>query len=387
MLQVKNANANQGNTRNFSLLGDPALRLAIPQYNVVTTSINGLPISTMDTLKALTKASVSGFIADQNGQKISNFNGVLYPTIFDKAVEVNTLNNDGAGIFRFSSRESKVFKGRASVKNGDFSFDFIVPKDISYSFGEGKISYYSDNGKEDANGYTESFIIGGSNSNGIVDEVGPQLDLYLNDESFVYGGITDENPILLAKLFDEQGINTVGNGIGHDLVAILDQNTDNSIILNDYFESEIDNYTKGEIQFQLNDLAEGRHTITLKAWDNANNSSEKTVEFNVISSKEIELDNVLNYPNPFTTNTEFLFQHNQPGIPLDVKLEIFTVSGKLVKTISQVVVSEGYLSRDIRWNGRDDYGDRIGKGVYVYKLKVRSRNGSVSEKYEKLVIL
>ena len=387
MLQVKNANANQGNTRNFSLLGDPALRLAIPEYDVITTSINGKPISSVDTLRALSKATVTGYIADQNGQKIPDFNGVLYPTIFDKVVEVNTLNNDGAGVFRFNSRESKIFKGRASVTNGEFSFEFIVPKDISYSFGEGKISYYSDNGQEDGNGYTESFIIGGSNSNAIIDEVGPQIDVYLNDESFVYGGITDENPILLAKLFDEQGINTVGNGIGHDLVAILDQNTDNSIILNDYFESEIDNYTKGEIQFQLSELSEGKHTITLKAWDNANNSSEKTVEFNVISSKEIELDNVLNYPNPFTTNTEFLFQHNQPGIPLDVKLEIFTVSGKLVKSINQVVVSEGYISRDIRWNGRDDYGDRIGKGVYVYKLKVRSRNGSVSEKYEKLVIL
>lgn len=387
MLEVKNANADQGNTRNFTLLGDPALRLAIPKYKVITSSINGKPLTTTDTLRALSKATVSGYIADQNGQKITNFNGVLYPTIFDKLTEKSTLNNDGGGIFKYKSRESKIFKGKTTITNGDFTFDFIVPKDISYSFGSGKISYYAENGTEDGNGYTEKFIIGGSSTNSHTDEIGPEIEVYLNDASFIYGSITDENPLLYAKLYDEQGINTVGNGIGHDLVAIIDQNTDNSIILNDYYESEIDNYTKGEIRFQLEGLSEGKHTLTLKAWDNANNSSEKTIEFNVVSSKDIEIKNVLNYPNPFTTNTSFIFQHNQPGIPLDVKLEIFTVSGKLVKSIDQVVVTEGYLSRDIYWNGRDDYGDRIGKGVYVYKLKVRSRNGTTTEKFEKLVIL
>ncbi len=387
MLEVKNINATQGNTRNFSLLGDPALKIAIPRYEVLTTQINGKPISQMDTLRALSKATISGIVTDGNGNQLNDFNGLIYPTVFDKERDKKTLNNTGGGVFNYSARESKIFKGKATVVNGAFSFEFVVPKDISYNFGQGKISYYADNAQVDGNGFTERFILGGSDPNAVIDNQGPAIELYMNDASFVYGGITNESPYLLANLSDDQGINTVGNGIGHDLVAILDQNTENAIVLNDYYEAETDSYQRGSIRYLLSELPEGRHTLTLKAWDNANNSSEKTIEFNVVSEKDIKIENLVNYPNPFTTNTEFIFQHNQPGTPMDVKIEVFTVSGKLVKSIDQVVVSEGFLSRDIRWNGRDDFGDRIGKGVYVYKLKVRSRNGSVTEKYEKLVIL
>ena len=387
-MNVKNDNANQTNTRNFTLLGDPSLTLPMPYYQVITTEINGNPANgTPDTLNALSKATISGYVADLNGNKLNNFNGLIYPTVFDKQKRVQTLSNDGVPPFPYDIRENVLFKGKASVTNGDFSFDFVVPKDISYNFGSGKVSYYGTNKQDDANGSTTNLIIGGSNPNATDDQLGPQIELFMNDESFVYGGITDNNPILLAKLSDDQGINTVGNGIGHDIVAILDGNTEDAFVLNEFYEADLDNYQSGRVNFPFKDLTEGKHTITLKAWDVANNSAESTIEFNVVEDREIAIDNLVNYPNPFTTNTEFIFQHNQPGIPLDVKLEIFTVSGKLVKSIDEVVVSEGYLSRDIRWDGRDDFGDRIGKGVYVYKIKVRSRNGSVTEKYEKLVIL
>ena len=312
---------------------------------------------------------------------------MIYPTVYDKQKNVETLNNDGGAAFKYNIRDNVLFKGKASVTNGEFSFEFVVPKDISYSFGEGKISYYGNNSTQDANGYTYQLAIGGSNPNAVADEVGPQIELFMNDESFVYGGITNNEPVLLAKLNDAQGINTVGNGIGHDIVAILDGNTEDAFVLNEYYEADLDNYQSGQVRFPFTELSEGKHTITLKAWDVANNSSESTIEFTVVESGDIKIQNLVNYPNPFTTNTEFIFQHNQPGIPLDVKLDIFTVSGKLVKSFNEVVVNDGYLSRDIRWDGRDDYGDRIGKVVYVYKLKVRSRNGSVTEKYEKLVIL
>jgi hypothetical protein len=386
-LEVKNMNAYSNNSRNFSLLGDPAVVLAMPQHQVVTTSVNGSPVGTVDTLNALSKATITGYVADYNGNKLTNFNGTLYTTVFDKAKEEKTLNNDGGGVFTYEVQDSRLFKGKATVKNGDFSFSFIVPKDIAYNYGEGKLSFYSEDGKEDANGFFNDFIIGGSNPQAIADDKGPEMELYINDENFIYGGVTDANPVLLADLSDDFGINTVGSGIGHDLVAILDDDTENAFILNDYYEAEIDDYTKGRITFPFNDLPEGKHTLRVKAWDVANNSTEKTIEFTVVEAKEVQIDNLLNYPNPFTTNTEFIFQHNQAGVPMDVKLEIFTVSGKLVKAFNTVVVNEGFISRDIRWNGRDDFGDKIGKGVYVYKLKVRSRNGSTTEKFEKLVIL
>jgi len=386
-LEVKNFNAYSSNSRNFSLLGDPAIRLAIPKENVVTTTINGIPLAQADTLNALSQVTIAGIISDNNGNKLSNFNGVVYPTVFDKVEEKSTLNNDGGGVFTFQTRERRIFKGKATVSNGDFTFTFVVPKDISYSYGSGKISYYAENQLTDANGYSEDLVIGGSNPNLVQDEQGPQMDLFLNDESFVYGGVTDENPRLLLNLKDDQGINTVGSGIGHDIVATLDGNSENSFILNDYYEAAVDDHTQGVVSFPFTELSPGKHSLKVKAWDVANNSSTKTIEFTVVKDQEVKIENLVNYPNPFTTNTEFIFQHNQSGVVMDVKLEVFTISGKLVKSIDQIIVNDGFVSKDIRWDGRDDFGDRIGKGVYMYKLKVRSANGSTSEKIEKLVIL
>lgn len=386
-LYVKNFNAYSTNSRNFSLLGDPAIRLAIPKESVVTTTINGKPIAQADTLNALTTVTVAGEVTDDDGNKLSDFNGFVYPTVFDKIETKQTLNNDGGGVFAFDTRERRIFKGKATVTNGDFNFSFVVPKDISYSYGSGKISYYAENQQYDANGYSEDIIIGGSNSTLAQDDQGPQMDLYMNDESFVFGGVTNESPVLLVDLSDDQGINTVGSGIGHDIVAVLDGNSENSFILNDYYEAAVDDYTKGKVTFPFADLAPGKHSLTVKAWDVVNNSSEKTIEFTIVEDQEVRIENLVNYPNPFTTNTEFIFQHNQAGAVMDVKLEVFTISGKLVKSIDQMVVNDGFISKDIRWDGRDDYGDKIGKGVYMYKLKIRSANGSTSEKYEKLVIL
>ncbi|MEX2380557.1 MAG: type IX secretion system sortase PorU, partial [Vicingaceae bacterium] len=392
--RVKNDNSGSLNTRNFSLLGDPALKLAIPDYNVITESVNSkLTISVdsanykVDTVNALSEVVVKGFVTDFWGEKLENFNGLVYPTVFDKKKTLKTLGNGGATPFTYQTFDARIFKGKATVRNGEFEFKFVVPKDISYDLGKGRITYYSDNNYQTANGEFMDFVIGGSNDSSNADNNGPEIDLYLNDRSFVYGGITNDKPVLLADLSDELGLNTVGSGIGHDIIAIIDENTENTFVLNDYYEANVDDYKSGEIRFPMEQLSEGKHTLTLKAWDVANNSSEKSIEFSVVNEKDIEIDNLVNYPNPFTTNTEFIFQHNQPGIPLDVKLEIFTVSGKLVKSFDQIIVNEGFLSRDIRWNGRDEYGDRIGKGVYLYKLKVRSGNGSTAEKIEKLVIL
>ncbi|MFT6166621.1 MAG: hypothetical protein ACJAV5_000615 [Vicingaceae bacterium] len=386
-LEVKNFNAYSTNSRNFSLLGDPAIRLAIPKENVLTTTINGIPLAQADTLNALSQVTIAGIVADANGNKISNFNGFVYPTVFDKIETKSTLNNDGGGVFTFKTRERRIFKGKATVSNGDFTFTFVVPKDISYSYGSGKISYYAENQSTDANGYSEEIMIGGSNPNLVQDEEGPQMELFLNDENFVYGGVTDENPRLLLNLRDNQGINTVGSGIGHDIVATLDGNSENSFILNDYYEAAVDDHTQGVVSFPFTDLSPGKHALKVKAWDVANNSSEKTIEFTVVKDQEVRIENLVNYPNPFTTNTEFIFQHNQSGVVMDVKLEVYTISGKLVKSIDKMIVNDGFVSKDIRWDGKDDFGDRIGKGVYMYKLQVRSANGSASEKIEKLVIL
>lgn len=394
-MQTKNASVRtlSNNHRNFSLLGDPSMRLAFPKENVVTSKIEVIPGNGVsDTLKALSKVKVTGYVSDRNGQKINNFNGIIYPSVFDKQAVITSLANDSLGSdisfpFVFNVFKNIVYRGKVSVVNGDFSFEFIVPKDIDYNIGNGRISYYALNNNTDANGYTQNFLIGGINKNAPEDRQGPEIKLFMNDETFIQGSMTDENPKILSFLKDDNGINTVGSGIGHDIVAVLDENTSQSIVLNDYYQSELNSYQSGVIRYPFNNLSEGTHTLSLRAWDVYNNSSTAKTEFVVAKSASIALDKVMNYPNPFTTRTRFMFEHNKPCEPLDVQVQIFTVSGKLVKTLETVILCEGYRSDKLEWDGLDDYGDKIGKGVYVYKLKVSAKDGSSAEKFEKLVLL
>lgn len=383
---------NSVNSRNFTLLGDPALTLAYPKYNVVTDSINSHPIglATMDTLKALSVVSISGHLTDNSGNLLNTYNGVLYPTVYDKPQSITTQSNDGVSNsppFTFKLQKNILYKGKVSVVNGYYNFSFIVPKDISYQYGIGRISYYAENGTDDAQGYYEKVIIGGSDTTAISDNRGPEINLYLNDTKFVFGGLTDENPNLYSLLKDENGINTVGNGIGHDITAVLDGNTEKAMVLNDYYEADLNSYKSGSIRYPLDDLSEGKHTLKLKVWDVYNNSAEAYTEFVVAKSAKLALSHVLNYPNPFTTRTQFFFEHNQTCSMLEVQIQIFTVSGKLVKNIEQYIPTKGFRADPIEWNGRDDFGDKIGKGVYVYRIKVKADDGSTAEQYEKLVIL
>jgi len=389
-------------------IGDPALKLAIPKPKVRLTKINDVPITQpTDTLKALSYVKLSGEVVDEFDNLLSNYKGDLAVQIFDKQMSRATLANDGTRyiigytgnppqpvygdliIMNFTKLGETIFRGNASVNNGLFEFGFIVPKDIRIPVGNGRISFYAKNNSplEDQTGYDTTIKVGGINTNAVADNLPPRIRLYMNDETFVSGGITNESPFLLAFLEDENGINTA-SGIGHDIVAILDGNENNPYILNDYYETEPNDYTRGKLRFPFRNLAKGLHTLTLKCWDVYNNFAMAEIQFIVVGDEDVTLSNVLNYPNPFVSYTEFWFSHNKPFEPLDVQVQILTISGKLVKTINQSVATEGFLSRSIKWDGRDDFGDRIGKGVYVYKLTVRSSiTGKRAEKIEKLVIL
>jgi hypothetical protein len=376
------------NNRKFTLLGDPALTLAFPTYQVKTTAINGQSLTaTPDTLKALSQYTISGIVQDNAGNPLNDFNGTIYPTIFDKSQTVTTLGNDPTSmVVPFQVQKSILFKGKASVTNGHFTFSFIVPKDISYQYGNGKISYYADNSNKDGNGFLSNIIVGGS-GNGVADVRGPDIKAYLNDEKFVSGGITNDRPLLLLKLADSSGINVMGTGIGHDLVAVLDNDQKNTFVLNEFYESDMDNYRKGTVRFQLPSMTPGLHSLTIKAWDVANNSGQVILDFNVIAATDFTLNHVLNYPNPFTTHTTFWFEHNRPGEELNVQVQIYTITGKLVKSIRKTIFSPGNRSSDVEWDGRDDYGSKIGRGVYIYRLRAQTADGKAAEKLEKLFIL
>jgi hypothetical protein len=392
MLTKNGVPSSNSSRPNFSLLGDPMLKMTYPKFDVITTSINSIDLQNFnDTLKALQEVEIKGFVADGNGNKLSDFNGIIFPTVYDKMTHVYTQNNDFNGddgeVQEYDVFNKNIFRGKASVTNGDFSFRFVIPFDINYTVDTGRVSYYAVSGNLDAHGYCEEFVIGSSLNGAQLNTVGPEIELFMNDTTFVSGGITNTEPVFIAVLKDENGINTVGNGIGHDLLAVVDGDSQNPIVLNEYYETDLDTYKSGRISYQMPELQEGNHSISLKAWDIHNNSSNAALDFVVAPSSEIALEHVLNYPNPFTTHTEFMFEHNQACVALDVRLQVFTVSGKLVKTIEQTVLQNGFRSQPIAWDGTDDFGDRIGRGVYVYKLEVRNEAGESAEQFEKLVIL
>ncbi len=372
-------------------IGDPALMLAIAKPKINLTKVNDVVISQpFPDFKSLAKIKITGEITDENNAILSNYNGELSTAIFDKLITTSTLNNDGySPAMSFKTLGETIFRGNASVTNGQFEFSFVVPRDIRIPVDNGRISFYSKKtgALENQSGYNNIIKIGGINENAPQDNISPKVKLYMNDETFVSGGITNESPFLLAFLEDENGINTA-SGIGHDIVAILDGDVSNPYILNDYYQTKLDDYTNGNLRFPLRNLTPGLHTISFTAWDVYNNPVTSEIQFTVVGDDSLTLTHVLNYPNPFSTYTQFWFSHNRPYEPLEVQVQVMTITGKVVWTKNQIITTEGFLSREITWDGKDDFGDRIGKGVYIYKLTVKSNlTNKKAEKYEKLVIL
>ena len=375
------------NSRNFTLLGDPTALFPFPANKVVMNILT-------DTLKAGKKINLKGYVTDKQGNKLNSFSGFLYPTLLDKPTTITTLGQDkqlnGSYPQAFQTQRNIIYKGKVSVTNGNFNFDFIVPKDINLQIGKGKASFYASNNITDAEGANVDLLVGGSALNNQSDKIGPIIKTYLNDENFVSGGITNTNPILLVNLNDESGINTTGIGIGHDIVATLiaTDKKDKNIILNQFYQAKLDSYQEGKIKYALSNLEPGLYSLKIKAWDVFNNSSEQTITFEVKPSEKLALFHVLNYPNPFTTRTSFQFEHNHPNEDLQVQINIRTVTGKLVKTINQLVNSAGNRVNNIFWDGKDDFGEKLARGIYIYELKVRSTISSQTiQKIEKLVLL
>jgi len=385
----KNNSGSGPNKRNFSLLGDPALKLAYPWHGqVITDSINNVSISdNLDSLKALALVTVAGHIEDPGGNQMNTFNGVVSPLVYDKASKIKTLANDGGQIMEFDLRNNVLFSGKTMAKDGRFRFTFIVPRDIDYSFGTGKISYYANDYNEDMNGNFSYIVVGGFSNTALIDTAGPDIKLYMNDTLFRNGGITDNNPKLLAIIEDKGGINTTGSGIGHDLTGFLDNDPNRSFVLNNYFENDFDNYMSGRIIYDLSGLSGGSHSLTVKAWDNFNNSSEKSILFLVETGGKFILKNLLNYPNPFLSETRISAEHNRPEAEFNVTINIFNLNGRIIKIIKTKVPPTGYTLPPVIWDGNDDGGMRVGRGIYPYTVIVTTGSGETARVSGRMIIL
>ena len=367
--------------KNFVLLGDPSMQMAYPRYTAVTTEVP-------DTIKALQQVTIRGEIHDPSGVKATSYNGVIYPTIYDKKGNFSTLGNDpGSTAAPFTMQNRILYRGKASIVNGEFEFSFIVPRDISYNTGFGKISYYFDDGEyADGNGYFDQFIVSGTASDFIPDHQGPEIALYLNNTGFRSGDRTGPDPILLAYLSDESGINTTGH-IGHDIVAFLNDDTSRPIVLNNFYQANLNDFTSGRVVYPFFNLEKGEYTLTLRAWDVHNNVSIASIDFIVTAAPGIEISNLLNFPNPFRDNTEFIFSHNKPASELLVRIDIHSLNGQLVNTIEEKIYASGFDIPPIRWDGRDSGGTLLNTGIYVFRVFVTTDRGEQVHKSEKLIIM
>ncbi|KAA5547424.1 type IX secretion system sortase PorU [Adhaeribacter rhizoryzae] len=391
---TKNKSQNQINNRNFTLLGDPSQKLAYPALKAIITQINKKPVSTgiTDTLKALSDVIISGAITDADENLITSFNGQVSIKIFDKPAVLKTFGDEGTpgagNIQAVAVQENILYNGLATVKNGVFTVNFKIPKDIAYPIGKGKISLYAFNNVTDALGANTTVAVGGSHPNPAADTTPPTIKLYLDDESFVAGGLTSNTPQLLVKLSDESGINTTTTGIGHEITLTLDNNNAQAIILNEFYTTEKDNFKAGRINYLLPNLAPGPHELKIKAWDIYNNSSEARLPFVVAGNQNFVIENIQNYPNPFANQTTFGINHNQAGDEVEIQIQVFNLMGQLVKTIREKRDKSKNRIADITWNGKDDAGNKLVNGVYLYKVKIRSlTKGIWTEQAKKLMIL
>ena len=389
-----NSSASITNSRKFLLIGDPSMKIAMPEHRIVVDEVNGVAVTpaSSDTLGALSQATLSGHVETWGDSTLlSGFSGKVFLTVFDKASQQTTLLNDGPGTaMDFTLKKNVLYKGSATVTNGEFQISFILPRDIDFSFGPGSLFLYAtDETTTDAKGFYDQIIIGGTSGSTITDNEGPEIDIFFNDRSFIFGGKTNSEPVLLVDLEDENGINLSSTSIGHDITASLEDQNGEKIVLNEFYEPTVDKIGAGTVRYQMPSLEPGLHKIYIKAWDILNNSSEEMSEFFVTEDGEGFIENVFNFPNPFSTRTSFTFEHDLVGSEVEVLVSIYTLSGKLVKTISENRFSGGSRISDVAWDARDDFGNRLAKGIYLYKIKVYSPQFNVSREsdFRKMAIL
>jgi hypothetical protein len=387
----------QGNSRKFNLLGDPSMRVGIPPREVVVESINGVDLATTEApLKALDRVTIEGSIRDGFGNPDPSFAGVVNLTVFDAVRNVPLVRQVRMPLPYYRIREDLIWRGEARATGGQWAATFVVPKDISYSNQRGRISAYAVSDVEQGFGFTESLIVGGTADNPPDDGAGPDIRLFLNDTTFTAGQTTPPNAELIVKLFDESGINTVGAGVGHEILLVVNGDESGAQDIGESFVSEPDSYQRGEIRRPITLSQTGPGTLSVRAWDVLNNSASADLDFVVTEDEVLNLSNVYNYPNPMVSRTRFVFDHNQvPGTSARVRVRVYTLNGTPVKTINtEEALPSGLLTSgpvQILWDGMDDDLDRIATGIYLYQLRVEvdAADGTTqtSEVVEKLAII
>lgn len=364
------------NTQKYYLFGDPAMRLAMPRYGTEFSSINGTPLATDVQLKALSTVELRGVLRDAKGVQLIDFNGEGIVSVYDSERNIVLTEQYSAGK-TIKEQGGLLFRGRISVVGGEFSSSFVVPKDISYENKKGKIVIYFFNATSDGIGFTDKIIVGGTDTTVQNDGRGPQITVAFDALENENAYLVQPNSVLKVKLEDATGLNATGTGIGHNIQAVLNDETTSPIDLTKYFTGDLNSGGKsGIVNYQFVELSEGEYKIEVSAFDVFNNTSSEVSFFKVVSDNDLTVEFVMNYPNPFAGSTEFTFQHNS-GSPVDVMVHVYTIAGRKIKELEQKGISDRFVR--IPWDGRDADGDILANGTYLYKLVVKSNNGEFTK--------
>ncbi|MGF1670879.1 MAG: type IX secretion system sortase PorU [Balneolaceae bacterium] len=399
--RTKNTSQGSGfNARKFILLGDPAMRIGLPENEIEITELNNVDFTinpdTVVQIRALDEVLLNGRVKNRAGDLQGNFNGEAEIIVYDVERTIELPDKQWVIEGRcflddcnYNVENDILFRGRTTVNNGIFTSNFIIPRDISFSPETGRIMIYASGSGGDASGSIGNINFNGINPDARDDGTGPEMDVYLNDKSFVNGNLVGNTSTLVVELFDESGINTTGLGVGHEITATIDTQPRQTFVLNDFFRSNLDDFRSGRIEYPMQELPEGSYNLTVRAWDVHNNPSEKTIFFEVADSDQLEIRSLANYPNPMNNFTRFIFEHNQPGNLLDIDIRIFTLSGRPVARLQESQITTNSYA-NIEWNGRDGDYDRLANGTYIYVLRVRAdtpQGRQTREEIEKLVII
>lgn len=390
IIRLAKINSGAGlNKRNFMLLGDPALPLAWPtEGRVVTDSVNGKALSeASDTLRALSLTTISGHIEDREGSLMTGFNGVVEATVYDKPVNVTTLANDGGTPMSYAVRSNVIFRGTTPVTDGRYSFSFMMPLDINYLYGPGMISYYARDDKSNLNGSFDGITVGGFSELSTDDRDAPLIRLFMNDTLFRDGGVTDSSPVLLALFSDRSGINATGAGIGHDITLWLDDDIRETVVLNSYYQADPGTHASGTLAYPLRITEAGEHSVTVRAFDNLNNPSVTTLRFIVEPDGPYRLSNLLAWPNPSTEGVRLTAGHNRPDVETDITITICSNNGQPVRIIHKRFITAGYNLPEIVWDGCNNNGSRVARGLYLWSIEAVTANGEKTASTGRLIIL
>jgi hypothetical protein len=365
------------NSKKFHIFGDPTLKLNEPDLPVSIDSINNQALNLDVQIKALGQVDLDGHVLNRDGS-LSNFNGEGIISVFDaeRVVDLKEIN-DTPERRKMILQGGVIFRGRVSVTNGNFSANFVVPKDISYDSTNGKVVAYVFNDEYDGIGFSDKIIVGGTDTNTTDDGNGPDIEIFYDDIDYENSYLVNPDFTLFVRLEDETGLNTTGTGVGHKLEAVINGDEQNKIDFSNYFIGDLDTGGKaGTIKYKFNSLAEGDYNLKVKAWDIFNNPSNEESNFTVVTNNNLVLRDVVNYPNPFSSSTTFTFQHNLSN-PVNVKVKVYTVAGRLIRDIEKLNIIEKFVR--IGWDGRDEDGSIIANGTYLYKVSVETIDGSYKE--------